>query len=526
MQIKPKSKTKFCINPPMPSLYSALGMAAAFYALPFIYSFILVLLILFAVIVSVFRALPQGGAVGGPVGTGGGALPWGGPVGTGGLLVRKAGIIAAALAIGFSLGIAARRSIPAEAEFGIPAENISSIRGILLEDPRTLQGGSGISALELLASGSGPNEGLRVSSRGRITVFFPPDSIPRLREFGRGSEVFLEGSIRTGDRGPVFSASSVHIMKSASPLQTFRTGLRIAIIEAFGNYGGTGRGQGGADWTGLASALVLGVRDDLDVNLSDGFRDAGASYVLALSGMHLAIISGALAFLIRRPLGIRGASIVGALFVLVYIFIAGPQPSLVRSGIMYFIGVIAILGLLKRDSLSILCFAFIIQLIFQSETGLSLSFIFSYLALFGILTLGQVIRSLFKGYLPDILNNSLSASLGAFIVTAPVILFYFGSLRPIGIIAGPIIALIASPFIILSIVALPGGFTPLLPIFDFILDKIYSLIVITVNLAAGVPGIRISNPLPGLLCSALLCLLLYFVEWKINLYRNRIESFN
>ena len=499
---------------PVKQLSVALSMAAAYYSYPYLLTvsigvyIILALFALFAAIIAFFRTLRH--------------LPHGTDTG-----LRQMGIFVMALAIGFSLGIAARRSVSGPAEFGLPAENIRSVRGMLREDPRTLYGGSGLGSLEL--QGSGGDDGLRTSARGKITVFFPAESIPRLREFGRGSEIFTEGRVSEGRMGLLFNAASVYIVNPAPPLESFRTGLRLNLLDRFQSrqerYGG--QGNGAPVWGGLASALLLGVRDDLNVDLAEGFRNAGSSYVLALSGMHLAIISGVLAFLIRRPLGIRWASLVGALFIVFYVFLAGSQPSLVRSALMYLIGTVTVWGLLKRNVLSILSMAFTIQLVFQSDTGIYLGFILSYLALFGILTLGESFRDLFRGRLPEIINASLSASLGAFIFTAPIVAIYFDSLRPIGILAGPLLAFMAAPFMILSLAALLASFLPL-PLWgllDFILIRLYNLIDFTVSLAGQVPGILISNPVHVLIFTVLFTIFTLFIHKKDQVYRSKIAAF-
>jgi competence protein ComEC len=389
-----------------------------------------------------------------------------------------------------------------------------------------LQSGSGLGVLELReCTGEG---GLRASARGKLTVFFPSEAIPRLREFGRGSEIYADGILSYGSRGPLFRATSVHIVKPAPAIEQFRTGLRMTLLEKFQSRQDTQYKDGAAPvWGSLASALLLGVRDDLDTEFAAAFLKSGCAYILALSGMHLAIISAVLAFLIRRPLGIRRASLVGAVFIVFYVFIAGSQPSLVRAAIMYIIGTFALWGLLKKRALSILGMAFIIQLLFQSETGISLSFILSYLALAGMLTLGETFHDLFRGRIPMVINRTLSASLGAFIATAPVVVFFFGALRPIGIIAGLLVAPLSSLFMVLTLAALAAAFLPLplWTVFDFALSWLYRFLEFIVSLAGRVPGFSLSNPVPVLVFSGLLWLLVLSIKKQDDLYRNSIASY-
>ena len=492
---------------PMPPVSAALGMALAYYGYPFFISvsggpfIILGIFLFFVIVVSLLRVFRLGRK----------DVP---------VRFHKVGILAVAAAVGFSLGIASRRTVPGPVETGLPAESVIAVSGILREDPRSLQSGSGLGVLKLReCSGSG---GLRATARGSLTVFFPAESIPRLKEFGRGCEIYIDGMFVQSQRGSLFRASSVHVVKAAPALDTFRTGLRTALLEKFQSR------EGRIVWGGLASALLLGMRDDLEVDLSAEFRNSGCAHILALSGMHLAIISGILAFLISRPLGIRRASLAGAFFILFYVFIAGSQPSLVRSAIMYLITTIALWGFLKIKAISLLSMAFILQLIFQTETGISLSFILSYLALAGMLTLGTSIRSLFRGRLPEIINGSLSASLGAFIFTSPVVVFYFGSLKPIGILAGLLVAPLSSVFMVFALMALTASFLPipLWNLLDFVLTLIYRLIEFLVSLAGKVPGFSFLNPLPVLIISVLLSFLVLFIRKQDLLYRKSVGSFD
>jgi len=447
------------------------------------------------------------------------------------MIFRKFGILVTAAAIGFSLGIAARRSFFDSVETGIEKGNVIAISGVLREDPRFLQSarsaGAGIGVIELQGCTGGG--GLRASASGMATVFFPAESVSRLKEFGRGCEIYVDGAFSKTGGGTLFSAVSVHIVKPAPIVEIFRTRLRAALLARFqSSQDRKGMTAKPPVWGALASALLLGVRDDLDVELSDAFRNSGCTHILALSGMHLAILAGILAFLIRRPLGIRWASLAGAIFVLLYVFAAGSQPSLVRAAIMYFIGTFAIWGLLKPRPLSLLCMAFIIQLLFQSETGVSLSFILSYLALLGILTLGEAARDLLKGMLPEFLGAGFSASIGAFVFTAPVVALYFASLRPIGILAGLVAAPIASLFMVLSLAALAASILPfpVWNILDFILTGIYRLLESFVTLAGRVPGFSASSPVAVLIFSLLFCVLIYFLYARNKRYRNIIAPFD
>jgi competence protein ComEC len=250
---------------------------------------------------------------------------------------------------------------------------------------------------------------------------------------------------------------------------------------------------GEKSWGGLAAALLLGSRENLEGDLARAYRDAGLSHILALSGMHLAFLSGLLTLALKKPLGKRGALTAGLGFIFLYVLLVGPQPSLVRSVIMYALGSCLVLSGTVRQPLALLGAAFLIQLLADPPSALSISFILSYLALGGILILGGPLESLFRGSLPPPAAAGLAASLGAFIATAPAVTAFFGVLRPLGIIAGFIAVPLSSGFMALSI---PGALN--LPLADFPLDRLLDLwylvlkrtMVFFSQLPACRPGLR------------------------------------
>ena len=423
---------------------------------------------------------------------------------------------------GLCFGFSARASMP-DTYIPLARDRVTGLTGILSDDPRAFNDGRGMGSLGLIqATGAG---GVRTTAKGRITVFFPAESIPRIKEFGRGCEIYVEGNLISGERGLVFRAGQVHILKPAPALEQFRTGLRTGALERFGIAEDS---LTRPLWSGLASAMLLGIRDDLDADLASSFRRAGSSHVLSLSGMHLAILSGVIIFLLRLIFGIRGSSLMGAVFVVVYIFLAGSQASLVRAGIMSLLGTLALLGHLKKNPLSILALAFLIQLLIQAESGASVSFILSYLALAGILVTGETIREILRGKLPDIILLGFSASAGAFIATAGAVVYYFGDLYPMGLIAGFAIMPLSALFLIMAFVSLvlisviPVLFAPL----NFLLTQVFRVLEFFVASAGRVPGIHTSSFIPVALVSVLVAALLEIIKHRERQRRRSIASFD
>jgi competence protein ComEC len=362
---------------------------------------------------------------------------------------------------------------------------------------------------------------LRTTARGRVLVFFPAEALPRLQDFGRGAEVFVEGDFAESSGSfsgpPMFRAAGVHIVTPAPAWEQLRTGVRLAILDKLE----------GHIWGGLGAALLLGMKDNLDGALAQKYQFAGCSHVLALSGMHLAIVAALVAFFLRKPLGLKAASIVGVGLILLYVSLIGVQPSLERAAILYLLGTIAVLGFFPKQPLSLLAMAFLIQIAIRPSSGTSISFMLSYLALAGILTMGEFFHTILRGRMPELLARPLSASLGAYLATQAVVAASFGIARPVGLLAGLLIIPLTTVFMIGAMAALALSFIApfLVNSIGVGLSLVYSLLDYTVSLAAMVPGVAVNGWGRELCLSLLIAALCLFVGLPYTIRRQNLAPF-
>jgi competence protein ComEC len=212
--------------------------------------------------------------------------------------------------------------------------------------------------------------------------------------------------------------------------------------------------------------------------------------------MHLAIVAALAALFLRKPLGCKAAAIAGAVLILCYVTIIGVQPSLERAAIMYLLGTAAVLGFLPRQPrtsgpMALLALSFLIQIVIRPASGTSISFILSYLALGGILTVGECFHNMLRGRLPELAARPLTAALGAYLATSAVVAASFGVIRPVGILAGLIIVPLTTVFMIGAMAALALSFISpsLTGIFGWGLTLLYTLLDHIASLAAQVPGL-------------------------------------
>ena len=178
----------------------------------------------------------------------------------------------------------------------------------------------------------------------------------------------------------------------------------------------------------MIKALLTGDRSDIPVELVRNFRAAGASHILALSGMHLGVTYLALRKILC-PIGNSpfAKRIKWSLLVTLagfYTLMTGAGASLVRALLFIVLNETAILLHRHRKPSRILLAALTIQLAANPSALYSAGFQLSYLAICGIVFIMPLLVGPYKKFK---LWNMLAMSLACQLTTAPLSWFYFHS---------------------------------------------------------------------------------------------------
>lgn len=207
---------------------------------------------------------------------------------------------------------------------------------------------------------------------------------------------------------------------------------------------------------GILYAFLTGDRAYVLSSTRTSFRYAGASHLLALSGLHTGIII----LFLTKLLNLFRAShklklvIVGTFLVLFCIF-TGLSPSIIRASIMAVVLLFCSAAGFRYDLLNSLSLAACIILLFNPYRLFDVSFLLSFSAVLGIACLPKV---KIKNKILSYLVSSLLLSLGATIFTVPLSLYYFSSVSVMGILFNLIMIPIASLalFALIIVIFLPA----------------------------------------------------------------------
>ena len=112
------------------------------------------------------------------------------------------------------------------------------------------------------------------------------------------------------------------------------------------------------EYGGLAVALILGDKSGISRETLSNFNEIGITHLICVSGLHLSLWSLFIfAFFKKIGLNEKFSAIISALFVILFMLIAGMTYSVVRAGIMMLIYLLSVVLSRQRDSLNSLGFS-------------------------------------------------------------------------------------------------------------------------------------------------------------------------
>lgn len=248
---------------------------------------------------------------------------------------------------------------------------------------------------------------------------------------------------------------------------------------------------------GLLAALLLGERGYLPFQVHLSFKRCGLSHMLALSGLHLTIITFALSFLLSlMKVKKKGRKIIEIVFVILYSLITGMPISVVRAALMHIIASVIFLCAAKADSITSLSITVGIICFVIPYAIYDVSLWLSAFATLGVVVYSELNGVKIKSEKPRLFKKMLSGFLGgitislfAISVTYLISTLSFGEISLIGAITTPLISLLITPFMYLGLVFLiVASFIPI----GAVLNSFAILICGIVHSISSIKGIYIS----------------------------------
>ena len=230
----------------------------------------------------------------------------------------------------------------------------------------------------------------------------------------------------------------------------------------------------------IASALVLGFRNQLDPDLYQAFSDTGAVHVLAVSGLHVGIICAILIFFFDRIKSkSTSAKVMKAicliLLVWFFAFMTGAAPAVTRAATMFSLFLIGRYWFDYVNVYNILGFCALIMLINEPYLLFQASFQFSFLALTSLVFFQPFVNSVFAFANPLLKYswNLISVSIAAQVLVFPITIYFFHKFPSYFMLSGLLAVPLAMICLVIGLAILL--LEPVLPLLNDLLAPMYKL---------------------------------------------------
>lgn len=214
----------------------------------------------------------------------------------------------------------------------------------------------------------------------------------------------------------------------------------------------------------ILKAMLLGDKKNLDNSIKEVYQKAGISHILAISGLHISILSGFL-WIILNHIGFNKKinSTIVLIILCLYCIFTGNSVSTIRAVTMIGIVLIGTIIYKESDIYTSIGTAALILLLYQPLYLYDVGFQLSFGAVTGIIILSPILERVI--HIPKAIKPYIISTLAATLVTYPIIAFHFNTISVVGLMVN---------IFVLPFVAVLVGFglmAGIIGIFSIVLGK-------------------------------------------------------
>jgi len=378
-----------------------------------------------------------------------------------------------------------------------------TVSGMISDDPDVRDGNTRLVIKSTLVE---TDEG-QFEVEGKVLVF-----VPGYPAYSYGDVLMITGELKTP---PVFEDFDYAAYLSHENIYSTMLYPQIKLTES-------GQGFAPLEWVyslraelsqsltrvlpepqaSLAQAMLLGIRSNIPDDLKEDFSLTGTAHLLAISGLHTAIVAGIMLGIGLALFGRRHYAYIWLALGIIWLYaiLTGLQAPVVRSAIMASIFLAAELTGRQRNAITALVFAAAVMTACDPQVIYTASFQMSFTAMCGLIFILPPLQSFGKKFvnmiperfpamsaLVNFTYNSLAVTLAALAGVMPLIAYYFGIISIVSPLATLLILPVLIGIIILGTLTAATGlfFFPLSQFFGWLLWLVLSYMLVIVEGFAG-----------------------------------------
>ena len=214
-------------------------------------------------------------------------------------------------------------------------------------------------------------------------------------------------------------------LKKTDPLREWLYATRTYVLQTVRKY------IKGKQQRGVAEALLVGYRDDLDSELTEAYSNTGVVHIIAISGMHLGMIYVLFLFLLRPLEKWKELRWIKALLILLFMWLfgllTGGGASIMRAVIMFSFITAAQLFNRRTNLYNSLAASAFLMLLFNPFLLWDVGFQLSYAAVLSIVLFMKPIYQWFttENKLLDSFWKLNAVTIAAQVLTWPLCMYHF-----------------------------------------------------------------------------------------------------
>lgn len=248
----------------------------------------------------------------------------------------------------------------------------------------------------------------------------------------------------------------------------------------------------------ILKAMMLNDKSGFDAEMNQNFSRSGLSHIIAISGMHISMLSAMfLSFLLFIGLSRQKSFYFSVLFLIFYLILIGAPASACRASLMGFLSFLAVYMGRPGNLINILFFSGIF-LVFLNPWLLfgDMGFQLSFLAVVGIIYVYPIVKDFFyfkvfkKTRIPEAILDILCVTIAVQLIAGPILIAGFKQFSLVAPLSNLLVVWTLSFLLSLTVVAIVSS-----AIFPFLGQLIYLLVDIIIKYIFV--SSRLSGQLPG-----------------------------
>lgn len=296
--------------------------------------------------------------------------------------------------------------------------------------------------------------------------------------------------------------------------------------------------------------IILGDKSNISKDIIEDFSNSNISHILAVSGMHLAYVILAFRYVFSNLIGRKYGNMFTSFVILIYMFITGFSPSVVRAGITGIIVLLSEIFKMRSDTWENIATSILIMLLYNPFLISSTSLLLSYAGTLGIVSINKLLVEIINNYWQSKekkafkrkveftkffikmrknmffkkIEASILLTISVYLVIAPIMMLMFNKFALFSIFLAIVVGFVAVPTVILGIAIVVISFLKIylfLDIFVTIENFLIDIIIFLSKLGSGLTLNNITVITPNFCEILIYYISLFFIIFILKIYSKR-----